>query len=64
MTTRIKRGVYGPEERKKQLIVFLDDVNMPFKDNYDAQPPLELIRQSINHKSWYDKTTREVKYFE
>jgi hypothetical protein len=29
MTTRKKRNVYGPEEKKEKLVIFLDDVNMP-----------------------------------
>jgi dynein heavy chain len=41
---------------QKTLFV-IDDINMPEKEQYGAQPPLELIRQGIDingSKEWYD----------
>ncbi len=61
MTTRRKRGVYGPEERKENIVIFLDDVNMPIFEKYGAQPPLELLRQWMDTEGWYDTETREFK---
>uniref|UniRef100_A0A7S1KN20 Dynein-1, subspecies f n=1 Tax=Percolomonas cosmopolitus TaxID=63605 RepID=A0A7S1KN20_9EUKA len=45
----------------KQLVVFMDDFNMPQKDLFGSQPPLELIRQWIDYGFWYDrqKTTKK-----
>ena len=39
----------------------MDDLNMPAKDTFGSQPPLELIRQWIDYGFWYDRQKQTVK---
>ena len=54
-------GVYVPIGGK-QLINFMDDFNMPAKDTFGSQPPLELIRLWLDYGFWYDRAKQTVKY--
>ena len=36
MNTRRRKGVFGPEDGKKYIAIYIDDLNMPKKEEYGA----------------------------
>lgn len=49
--------MYGPKLGK--MIVFIDDLNMPQKEQWGAQPPIELVRQIFDQGGYYDNKEKD-----
>ncbi|KAL7679175.1 putative AAA+ ATPase domain, dynein heavy chain region D6 P-loop domain-containing protein [Plasmopara halstedii] len=54
--------VFGPLGSRR-LLYFLDDLNMPYVEEFGTQTALALLRQYMDYKSWYDRHDLSTKMF-
>lgn len=52
---RRAKNKYKPKNAKSKIVCFIDDLNMPRRDKFFSQPPLELIRQWMDYSFWWDR---------
>ncbi|XP_052028538.1 LOW QUALITY PROTEIN: dynein axonemal heavy chain 6 [Apodemus sylvaticus] len=51
---RKRKNILGAPGNK-QVVIFVDDLNMPRLDRYGSQPPIELLRQYQDFGGFYDR---------
>ncbi|XP_037662920.1 dynein heavy chain 6, axonemal isoform X2 [Choloepus didactylus] len=52
---RKRKNILGAPGNK-QVVIFVDDLNMPRLDYYGSQPPIELLRQYQDFGGFYDRS--------
>lgn len=50
---RKRKGIYALH-KSRPGIFYVDDAHMPAREEYGAQPPLEVLRQLFEDQGWYD----------
>ena len=58
---KLKKNTVAPQGNKFCLL-FVDDVGLPTKEEYGAQPPIEILRQLLDYGGWYDRKEKEFLY--
>lgn len=51
----VKRGSKLGPPAGHQLLLFVDDINLPERQQYGAQPPLEMLRLLLDRQGLYER---------
>jgi len=57
-----QRTNWGPVGGKARLVVFVDDLNMPTKEEFGAQPAIELLKEWVDYGFVYDREKQFKKF--
>jgi len=58
---RRRARVYGPDFGSK-FMIFIDDLNMPARETYFAQPAIEILREWMDYGGWW--SNKELEFWE
>ncbi len=58
---KLKKNILAPSGNKT-CIMLIEDLNMPLKEKFGAQPPIEIIRQNFDYGGWYDRKENDFLY--
>lgn len=53
--TKKRKTVLGAPVNKQLVVISIDDINLPTVERHGAQPPIELLRQYLEFKGFYDR---------
>eukprot|EP00340_Litonotus_pictus_P012496 CAMPEP_0170538444 /NCGR_PEP_ID=MMETSP0209-20121228/103311_1 /TAXON_ID=665100 ORGANISM="Litonotus pictus, Strain P1" /NCGR_SAMPLE_ID=MMETSP0209 /ASSEMBLY_ACC=CAM_ASM_000301 /LENGTH=3072 /DNA_ID=CAMNT_0010840135 /DNA_START=28 /DNA_END=9246 /DNA_ORIENTATION=- len=58
---RLKKNTLAPGGNKT-CVMLIEDLNMPVKESFGAQPPIEILRQNFDYEGWYDRKENDFLY--
>lgn len=47
--------VFGPKQPGKKLLIFIDDLHMPFVDKYGTQQPIAFLKFLVEMGYFYER---------
>lgn len=53
--TKKRKTLLGAPVNKQLVVIFIDDINLPTVERHGAQPSIELLRQYLEFKGFYDR---------
>lgn len=60
---KLKRNIYGPP-KGKQCIAFIDDLNLPAREQHGVQTSVELLRHYFNYEFMFDLKSNDKIFLE